>query len=305
MASHQEAEEPTSRSLDCADFSTKRLIRRAAPLTFGIFGTIGSEEREVWEGGSGIFVAPFLAITARHVTDDLYRLTDHRESPRQPHQSQHAAHLFQVLDPFNPDVSTTSLWHVDRSWRSPHTDITLLKASAESDAAKQSEMESKFFEWCLSPPPIGSTVSAIGFPLQSVKPDGKHVNVNTPFQVRVLHVAKVHPCQRDKGMMNFPCFEVDDAVGPGFSGGPVFYEDKLCGIVSSGSSFDRRSYIASLWPLTLMDYSNELGEQTRFGDLFDRDVIVANDWPEIRKRISKGKDDLGNPYVFIKASGLW
>jgi hypothetical protein len=104
-------------------------------------------------------------------------------------------------------------------------------------------------------------------------------------------------------MMNFSCFEVDDVVEPGFSGGPVFHEGKLCGIVSS-SSFDRRSYITYLWPLTLMDYMDELDHQARFGELLDRRVIVADDWLDMRKRISKGQDDRGNPCAFIDTSGL-
>lgn len=299
MANHKEAEETISRSLDCADQNTKRLVHRATPLTFGIFGTMGDESRE---GGSGIFVAPFLAITARHVTDDLYRLAD-REPPRQSHQSQHAGHLFQVLDWVDPNVGAKTLWHVDRTWRSPHTDITLLQASAENEIAKQLEQPS-FFEWCLYPPPIGSMVISIGFPLQSVKAGGRHVDITTPFHVRALCVTDIYPCYRDKGMMNFSCFELGDVVDPGFSGGPVFHDGKLCGIISSGSGFDRRSYAASLWPLTLMDYSNEFGQQTRFGDLLDSEVIVASNWADIRKRIGKGTDYFGNPCAFFDTKGL-
>jgi hypothetical protein len=163
VANYNNGGETISFDLGCADLSTRHLIRRAAPLTFGIFGTIGArsvgvEERDVREGGSGIFVAPFLAITARHVSDDLYRL-ENREPPRRPHQSQFSAYLFQVLDP--PNVSATSLWHVDRSVRSPHTDITLLQASAASEVAqKQLEMQSTFFEWRLTPLPRGSPCKA-------------------------------------------------------------------------------------------------------------------------------------------------
>jgi hypothetical protein len=169
---------------------------------------------------------------------------------------------------------------------SPHSDITLLQISAESEVAKkvQLEMPTKFFVWRLLPPPIGSVVWAIGFPQMELRPDGRHVVCGAPFTLQGLQVTKIYPQRRDRGMLNFPCFEVQESIDHGFSGGPVFYEGKLCGIVSSGSSFDGRSHIASLWPLTLMDYSNELVQQTRFGDLLDRRVIVADDWLEKRHR---------------------
>jgi hypothetical protein len=290
-----------------AGSDARHLIRHAAPLVFGIFGTLGDgsvgrEDDEVREGGSGIFIAPFLAITARHVSKDLYQLGG-REEARRFHQSLHAAHLFQCLDPFNPESSEKSLWHVDRSWSSPHTDITLLQVSAENEIAKrlQVEMPSRFFEWHLSPPLIGSTVYAIGFPQLRVRPDGRDVICSAPFTLQELQVTQVYPLGRDKGMLNFPCFEVDDSVDHGFSGGPVFYKDKLCGIVTSGSTFDSRSHIALLWPLTLMDYRNEFGGKSRFGDLLDRGVIAASDWREIRNRISKGENEFGDPCLFINA----
>lgn len=56
------------------------LILRASRLVFGIFSQVETPdgEREVRFGGSGIFVAPFQAITARHVTRDLFRVNPSR-----------------------------------------------------------------------------------------------------------------------------------------------------------------------------------------------------------------------------------
>jgi hypothetical protein len=159
----------------------------------------------------------------------------------------------------------------------------------------------QFFEWQLSPPPVGATVWAIGYPSHRVTPAGTAVDIGVPFTVQPLCVTKIFPDYRDKGMLNFPCFEVAASMEHGFSGGPVFYEGKLCGIVSSGS-FDERSYIALLWPLALMDYTNELAQVTRVGELLDRGVIVSDCWQKFRTRISKGEDEFGNPRVFIETS---
>jgi hypothetical protein len=138
------------------------------------------------------------------------------------------------------------------------------------------------------------------FPQLCISPDGRALMGGAPFTLQELHVTRIFPLRRDKGMLNFPCFEVDSSVSPGFSGGPVFYEDQLCAIVTSGSNFDNRSHMALLWPLTLMDYSNELGGESRFGDLLDRGVIASSDWREMRSRISKGENEFGEPYVSIE-----
>lgn len=56
------------------------LIQRATPLVFGIFGQAERppDQREVRFGGSGIFIAPFQTLTARHVNRDLLRVNPER-----------------------------------------------------------------------------------------------------------------------------------------------------------------------------------------------------------------------------------
>jgi hypothetical protein len=296
----RETEQRTNDFLS-AGSDIKLLAKRAAQLTFGFFASLGEVENRLREGGSGIFVAPFLAITAGHITDDFYRFGGRDNIPNYLHLTEHAGHLFQVLDPLEPDASLVPLWHADRSWRSPVTDIALLQFSAENEAAEGLQTQPyDFFEWRLLPPPVGSPVSAVGFPLLCTKPVTKQVEVGAPFTLRELTVTKTYPLRREKGMLNFPCFEVLGSLNNGFSGGPVFYNGMLCGIVCSSSGFDERSYITSLWPLALLDYSNEFGQCTRFGDLLDRGIIVAEDWPDVRGRISKREDEFGKPFAFIE-----
>lgn len=125
--------------------------------------------------------------------------------------------------------------------------------------------------------------------------------MQAPVEFRYLRVTQVYTLAREKGMFNFPCFEVDESVGHGFSGGPVFYENRLCGVVSGASSFVEQSWIASLWPLALMEYSDEFDRLTAFGELLDRGAVVAADWLEIRHRISKGVDSFGQPYLSMES----
>jgi hypothetical protein len=62
------------------DRDTELLIRRATPLVFGTFSHMDNQDgrRSVRVGGSGIFVAPFQRLTARHVCRDLWRIDPNR-----------------------------------------------------------------------------------------------------------------------------------------------------------------------------------------------------------------------------------
>ena len=99
------------------DRNTELLIRRAIPLVFGIFGQIPgtSGERIVRVGGSGIFIAPFLGLTARHIDRDLLRM-EWQANRTHPGYSvtQHSEALFQVYEPFGgrPRWAT---WNVNRT----------------------------------------------------------------------------------------------------------------------------------------------------------------------------------------------
>jgi hypothetical protein len=58
------------------DREEELFIQRARPLVFGIFGQAerGPDQQEVRVGGSGLFIAPFQTLTARHVNRDLLRV---------------------------------------------------------------------------------------------------------------------------------------------------------------------------------------------------------------------------------------
>jgi hypothetical protein len=82
----------------------------------------------------------------------------------------------------------------------------------------------------------------------------------------------------------------------------VFWNGKLCGLVSGGS--DHETYVASLWPLCLLKYKypdlGVLGGEISFGSLFDWGEIRSADWPMIKNRIEKRFDDQGKAYAFIR-----
>ena len=292
------------------------LILRASSLAFGVFAQIKdvNGDRLVRSGGSGIFISPFRGLTARHVTRDLFRIdetmadqlnkrvrvaednanTDYFELP-------HSSVLFQAQ---LGRVPRPLLWHVSRVWDSPITDISLMEVFADGDEAAGNERKmSGFFEWSLLPPPVGSRVITLGYPLSNVTTKNDLINIDLKYVLQEGRVAEIFELRRDRGMYSFPCFRIDKPVNHGFSGGPVFYRGKLCGIISGG--FDDDTYVASPWPLCLLNYKypdlGALGSERSFADLFDSGELLSEDWPGIKNRISKRYDENGKSYAFIQS----
>jgi hypothetical protein len=105
-------------------------------------------------------------------------------------------------------------------------------------------------------------------------------------------------------MYNFPCYTVDRPVPHGMSGGPVFWEGKLCGIVSGGL-FDQ-TVVASLWPLCLTVFENpaigQLNREVTIESLFDSGQIKAADWALVKGHVSFDWED-GIPVPLLRSPG--
>ncbi len=141
------------------DPDVELLIRRATPLTFGVFAQIpgANGDRITRCGGSGIFVSPFHALTARHVTRDFFEIDSTRadqlkrrlrvaeENARTDYfELPHSSFLFQHQ---LGRVPRPLLWHVSRVWDSNLTDISFMEVFAEGDEAAGMENKmSAFFE---------------------------------------------------------------------------------------------------------------------------------------------------------------
>ncbi len=275
----------------------KQVLRRAAPLAFGYFGAIMREDDlEFCEGGSGILTHPYSGLTAKHVGRQVLGLDGREKIPKYAFRTQHSATLFQHLNPLE-DEPKGSLLHVTRAWDSPVTDITLLQVS-HGEATRHNP--TGYFKWRLLPPPVGEKVYLLGFPRFNVS------NVDDEFEVRSdLHfiparVTAIYRLRRPDAAPAYPCFEIDKAVDAGFSGGGVFYDDALCGLVSVSSTFEEKTWCASLWPMALLGYDSELpGVTTQFSDLFESKVIETVDWQTVRGNVERRENDFGEPYAWI------
>jgi hypothetical protein len=145
----------------------------------------------------------------------------------------------------------------------------------------------------------------LGYPKTEITPIGDDlVNIDFKCVFQQGEVIAVYTLMRDQGLMNFPCFQVANPVDRGFSGGPVFWGEKLCGLVCMGPSFDDVTYATTLWPLCLMEYEYpEFGGPTKFGDLFESRILQSSDWRDVKHRISKQLDENGKPHPHIAPEG--
>src|SRR5262245_32419178 len=99
------------------------LTRGALPLISAVFGHVDGAggKRFVRVGGSGLFIAPFLAVSARHVTRDLLKLDWRGEYPLKEgyFETDYTTDLFQVVD-LSPEPRH-AMWEVNRTWDSAIT----------------------------------------------------------------------------------------------------------------------------------------------------------------------------------------
>ena len=207
--------------------------------------------------GSGFFIAPFLAVTAKHVVDGYIKeyqgITD-----------------FDTWGTFFvPDQSQFDLFASqpkgDQVLGRPFK-IDLISISAFSDFAvlrliplfREVDYVWRPYNLIARYPNLGSQVTAFGrvtttFTDSYAGELYKHVKHS-----RTGVVKEIHERQRDSSLLRFPCFETDVRYEGAMSGGPVFSQSEyVVGMVCSSLSYPSTeqegtethySHAATLWP---------------------------------------------------------
>jgi len=93
----------------------------------------------------------------------------------------------------------------------------------------------------------------------------------------------------DQSSTNYACFETTAAFDAGMSGGSVFRDDSLVGIVSTGWMLDDDgsgacSRAALLWPLMFMREIPTVRGGTTFVSLLESGVVTGTDWVDAGMR---------------------
>jgi len=280
-----------------------RVTETAERLTCAVLGHLNGASPRI--GGSGAFVAPGIAITARHVVRDLFRTDPWRADDllaRAPGliQMPHNLALLQMTDA-SRDSAPAATWAVTNTWDGLFADLALVEAVPDNKFghSMRESMQGYFLEWSLLPPPKGTKVVMFGVPDASLVISDTEWNFRGPFSSLSTEVLDVFHLRHDRGLYAFPGFLVKGEVGHGFSGGPVLWNGRLCGVVSGG--LGENTYVASLWLFGLMDIK-KAGSSEQLADWFDARRIPACDWLNVRTRISLRIDADGRHFANLDSA---
>lgn len=208
------------------------------------FGFIGSN---IVVAGTAVFIAPGLALTARHVLDEICGQLGVDLKGKEA-----------SLDMYVFQPGTGACWYVCSVAAWIGSDIAVLSLKARNDEAKAIRTESLALS--ADPPEVDDEVSGLGYPATKIAiaqndKDLLRMKMEISPSISAGRVIDVHRTHRDSVMLPFPCFLVNAEFSGGMSGGAVFNADRmLCGLVCSGGEGELkdRSYATSLWVLALI-----------------------------------------------------
>lgn len=273
----------------------KEKLSRYATLTVGMYAWQNGQIHDCNNAGSGVFVAPGLVLGAKHVVNDMGTM-DPRWKRDEHEENDFEDPDFDIRIYQAPRLKQPVLWYVKGSVsRSKDTDIAIVPVEPESRMAKwaaERALRGALVPWRLEPPPVGETVELYGYPKSFVRNDGDIHSGRIQWKQQHGVVTDVFPKMRTHGHVDFPSFRIDRPVESGFSGGPVFYRGALVGITSIGTEVKEGedligdTYIASLWPLILLDFEYR-GEKVTFGDLFKARIIEAIDYDKFCGKVER------------------
>lgn len=270
------------------------LTNRLGTLLFGFFGWPDAEEkRVVKEAGSGVFVAPRLGLSARHVGksfekfDPQFDALNRRKTPLDPQYQtkpvvgEFATMIYQVPR-YNPaPVGEDQIfWKPLTGFGSFDTDIMSIVAEPRTRAARDLEGQQRFLDWHLLPPPVGALVRVFGLPEQQIEIEREDHSVSADVWMWAARVERHHRFFAH-GFGDFPVYELHREMPGGFSGAPVIYKGRLAGI------FVGPALVACLWPLAIHTYQDEGKRECAFADLFETEAINVCDWADVKGRVHR------------------
>jgi hypothetical protein len=255
-----------------------RALDRVTPLAFAIIGK-SLDGGEPWAVGSGVFIAPYLALTAKHVIRGTWNEFE-PEWKRNlwPKTETRTTHFLVLSQKLYVNREGEATWTVEETISIPYTDLMLLRISPQNEIAKAYQWGGGFLELQLLPPPVGADLWLFGYPECHAENDNERNVITGDFKLEIVNarVTAVEDFRRDS-LKDFPGFEFVPAVKGGGSGGPVFWEDRLCGIASIGLQGDdvQTGYAAALWPLVFAPIDFRVGAPERMLDLMKRSALFT------------------------------
>jgi hypothetical protein len=257
----------------------------------------GTNERDLIPMGTAFLCAPYVALTARHVVDEI----------------------FEQFDGCLPTDATGDLsfgvqlglrfgdslvkWDVMAYGYSASIDIAALILEPANELPTAFEWHLPQFE--VLPPTIGDQISAFGYPKSTHRLDTEGLaKIMLNPHTATGEVIEVHYLQRDSALLKFPCLHTNARFDGGMSGGPVFNAaGSICGLITSNMppatpDEEHSSYVSLIWPalglgLTVTpEPPREVTERYYLKQLADRGEMRVPHAACVTVSVGEGKDQL-------------
>ena len=186
------------------------------------------KEDESYASGTAVIIAPYLAITAKHVIEDYFKLYDRISIEKETGEFRgtFSLYAYQTIN----NVENNGVWNISRLWPCKESDLYLLRLTPNSKASKNYKWRCPILSFSL--PEVGDRMSAFGYSKPKIDIESNLLTYETSTSIG--EVIEVHKKMRDSVRLNFPCFMVNSRFDGGMSGGPVFNDNgELCGLICS------------------------------------------------------------------------
>jgi hypothetical protein len=281
----------------------------AHPVTEHALLLLGRDGETIHPLGSAVFVSPGLAITAKHVVEESWRVYGISDVPMERRGGQ-TAHFEILAVQYPGDKSEAAIWIARGVWASLYSDIAAISVEPAHDLAK-SYAFTRLPTLSVLPPVQGEKVTAFGYASSSVvamADDQLNLSLN-PLTAPGT-VTEVYPERRDRGMLSFPSFQIEAHFIGGMSCGPIYNSTgELCGLVCSGDNAAPVANGVVLWPILGVSISHQgfgitctgeyaMSQLSAYGQLHLKDYDkVADNVELIEEPFSKG-------WIRLKSSTL-
>jgi hypothetical protein len=221
----------------------------AHPVTEHALLLLGRDEDTIHPLGTAVFVSPGLAITAKHVIEESWRVYGISDVPMERRGGQ-TAHFEILAVQYPGEKSDAAIWIVRGVWACLYSDIAAISLEPADDLAK-SYVSTKLPTLSALPPAQGEKVTAFGYASSSVITlVDNQLNLALNPLTAPGTVTEVYPERRERGMLSFPSFQVEAHFIGGMSGGPIYNSTgELCGLVCSGDNDAPVANGVTLWPI--------------------------------------------------------
>jgi hypothetical protein len=224
-----------------------------SPITKVVIPLVASFGSDFYPSGTACIIAPWLAITARHVVEDHFERFADGRAPNNVEEASHRTLTYVAPGGGQPIIPL----FVQRTWYLQPYDIAVLHLVPASEMNTNHVWDTPRLS--LLPPRPGSQIAAFGYPNSRFDVLGtEHHELKMDATTTTGTVLEVHHEYRDTARLPFPCFRTNARFDGGMSGAPVFNDQgRVCGLICSSMppttpDEDHTSYVSTLWPMLAM-----------------------------------------------------